>query len=177
LIKGACSRLQSPLDYSNTKEENKNYNKAEGVNNFKYKNKTMNNPSSYPHTTMNHHQNIQTHLNKNFMKLGTTIERKTKFSIVNNLRRNTNLNTSDTQQVIENICPIVNKPAFERNLRQTAMSPNPNINRKIRAFSPTLISEFDEINESEREGSKETAKRNKILNQFKKQRNAVSPFL
>ena len=137
----------------------------------------MNNPSSYPHTTMNHHQNIQTHLNKNFMKLGTTIERKTKFSIVNNLRRNTNLNTSDTQQVIENICPIVNKPAFERNLRQTAMSPNPNINRKIRAFSPTLISEFDEINESEREGSKETAKRNKILNQFKKQRNAVSPFL
>lgn len=49
----------------------------------------------------------------------------------------------------------------------------------MRAFSPTLISEFDAINERERGCSKESKRSNnkKILNQFNSQRNLVSPFL
>lgn len=68
---------------------------------------------------------------------------------------------------------------MDQDQRQTVISPNQRFNSNVRAFSPVHISEYDEIHDGSQESKSKSKKRNnsKILSQFKKQKNAMSPFL
>ena len=71
-------------------------------------------------------------------KIGTLMtNKKQKFFFINNERRNTKFDSLvDTQQVFQNIKPIAAPLAIERNIRKTAVSPNPHIINRVGAFSP-----------------------------------------
>lgn len=108
---GIGEKLHSPKDYSSRADGNRTYTKKDKRDNIQRGHETFQEPSSYQidGQTENAQSNfnnskIKNNAKVNMVKMGTVLEKKKpKFSIVNNLRRNTNLENMDTQQVIDNI--------------------------------------------------------------------------
>ena len=93
----------------------------------------------------------------NFQKIGTFANRDNhKFSVLGGNRRNTQFDGHDTQMVVDNLTPFLNK--------RTLVSPEPEYTNKIRPYSPCDVSDFDEVNNSKTR-----------MNQFDPSRKAISP--
>ena len=180
--KGAGWRFRSPLNF-NEKPINKTYIDYGPNLNIQDNNNTLEDLSSYAKGKMMgknksfmNPQGQKKPNNSKIIKLGTVYDKNNhKLSIVNKIRRNTNLNTQDTQQVIEGIWPISSPLVSPTKIRKTAVSPNPQGINGMRAFSPWFVTEFDESKEIQRQSSSESSRNNdRMLDQFGS-RNAASP--
>lgn len=184
-VKRGGSRLQSPSGYSNRKGGQNKYMDYQAVTDV-CPNTICKDPGSYPKMKGNGVKPKKKFQIKekmkpkgNFVKLGTTVANplgQTQLVSCGNRRRNTKqIETFNRNTVVENIMPIYSPNKAGRNLRDGAISPTTGI-KYNRAFSPSLISEYDENEEYDSDAERNKNK-NKLLDQYKGQRNAVSPFL
>lgn len=118
----------------------------------------------------------------NFHKLGTVLDHNMrKISIVGtqNNRRNTNVEGFNTQTVVNNLWAANIQNVRRKNQRENAMSPQPQLASKYRAFSPCNISEFEEEGSDQEyyDSSKNIVRDDIILSQFHGYGKAVTPNL